>query len=289
MRMSPPACAYFAYVEDEGRVFEIAEFNAVRIDLSQGRPLRRGTGSRSHIELEVITVRADDGLGEEERLVAARPMEGRLEHDLLLRLALRLIEAGGELGFAKDVGDAVITDSVARAEVCVRVVVEGAPADSSGVLRVGGELVVNPGMAQGVLALVRVVIGRLGGEGVSNELGIQVARMIGLLQGEAEIVHGKDVFEKLGFLEVPYAACGPGIVECMRQCVGLGIEVMVILGLVDAYSPENDGRVIPIAPNHAADVIDGRILPSLVADMLPSGDFFEYQETDLVAAIEKVA
>ena len=80
--------------------------------------------------------------------VAARPMERRLEHDFLGGIALRFVESRGWLGFAEDVGDAVIADAIAGAEIAVRVVVEGAPADASGVLRIGGKLVVNAGVAR---------------------------------------------------------------------------------------------------------------------------------------------
>jgi len=52
--------------------------------------------------------------------------------------------------FAEDIGDAVIADAVAGAEISVRVVVEGAPADATGILRIGSKLVVNARVAQGV-------------------------------------------------------------------------------------------------------------------------------------------
>ena len=80
-------------------------------------------------------------------LVAVGPVECGFEDDLFGGIALRLVEAGGRLGLAEDVGDAVVADAVAGAEVGVRVVVEGAPADTAGVLRVGGELIVDAGVA----------------------------------------------------------------------------------------------------------------------------------------------
>ena len=119
-------------------------------------------------------------LGEADGFVAARPVEGGLEHDLFAGIALRFVEAGGGLGLAEDVGDAVIADAVAGAEVGVGVVVEGAPADAAGVLRIGGELIVDAGVAEGVLALALIVVDGLGGEGVADELGVQIARMIRL-------------------------------------------------------------------------------------------------------------
>ncbi len=121
-------------------------------------------------------------------------------------IALRFVEAGGGFGLAEDIGDAVIADAVAGAEVGMRVVVEGAPADAAGVLRIGGELVVNARVAKGVLALALIVVGGLGGEGVADELGVEIAGMIRRFQGKSEVVHGEDIFEKLGLLEVANAA-----------------------------------------------------------------------------------
>jgi hypothetical protein len=64
-------------------------------------------------------------------------MKRWLQHDLLRRITLRFVESGCGLWFAKHIGDAVITDVVAGAEIAVGVVVEGAPADASGILGIG--------------------------------------------------------------------------------------------------------------------------------------------------------
>src|ERR1700689_3535841 len=45
--------------------------------------------------------------------------------------------------------------------------------------------------------------------------------------------------------------------------------------------------MVPIATDHLADVADRDILPILLADVLPTGDLFKYQQSDFVAAIEK--
>ena len=97
---------------------------------------------------------------------------------------MRLVEAGGRLGLAEDVRDAVVADAVAGAEVGVRVVVEGAPADAARVLRIGGKLIVDARMAQRVLALPLVVVGGLGGIGVADELRVEIARMVRRLSAE---------------------------------------------------------------------------------------------------------
>ena len=215
-------------------------------------------------------------------------MEGGHQDDLLIGVALRAVEAGGGLGLAEDVGDAVVADAVAGAEVAVGVVIEGAPADAAGVLRIGGQLIVDAGVADGVFAQPLDVVDGLGGIGVADEFGIQIEGMIGRLEREAEVVHGEDVFKELGLLEVADAAGLPGGVELVGQGVGAGVEVVVVARLVDAHAPENDGRVVPVAADHAADVVDGDVLPGKIADVLPAGNLFEDQESDLVAGVEEV-
>ena len=171
-------------------------------------PVRIGLACQlaSDIELEVIAVGRNQGIGESDVFIAARPVKGGRQDNLFVGIALRTVKARGWLGFAEDVGDAVIADAVARAEVGVGVVV---------------------GLA--------------------------------------------------------------GSVQLMRQGVGAGIEVVVVAGLVDAHAPQDDGGVIPVAANHAADVIDGDVLPGKIADVLPAGNLFQNQKTDLVAGVEEVA
>ena len=46
--------------------------------------------------------------------------------------------------------------------------------------------------------------------------------------------------------------------------------------------------MVPVALDHLAHVADREILPALIADVLPTGDLFEHQESNLVAAVEKL-
>ena len=46
--------------------------------------------------------------------------------------------------------------------------------------------------------------------------------------------------------------------------------------------------MVPVATHHATHVVDRDILPGLVADVLPAGDFLKHEQADLVAGIEKV-
>ena len=281
MRRSPQPARHFERSAAKGGYLRCVNSAAVGIGLGEELAV--------DVELQMVAVGADYGLGEADVFIAARPVEGWLQHNLFLRIALRLVESGRGLGLAEDVRDAVVADAVARAEVAVGVVVEGAPADAAGVLRIGGQLVVNARVAQGVFAQALDVVDGLGGVGVADKFGIEIERMIGRLQREAEVVHGEDVFEQLRVLEVADAAGLARGVELMREGIGARVEVVVVLRLVDAHAPENDGGVVPVAANHAVDIVDGEILPGLVADVLPAWNLFEHQQPDLVAGIEEMA
>src|ERR1017187_446481 len=74
----------------------------------------------------------------------------------------------------------------------------------------------------------------------------------------------------------------------MGQRVGASVEIVIVWGFVDADSPENDGRVIPVAANHAANVVRGNILPSCVADVLPARNFLQDEQAEFVACIQKM-
>ena len=78
-------------------------------------------------------------------------------------------------------------------------------------------------------------------------------------------------------------------IELMRQRVGARVEIVVVPRLVDAHAPQDDGGMIPVAADHAADIVDGDILPGFIADVLPAGNLFQHQQADFVAGIEEVA
>ena len=124
---------------------------------------------------------------------------------------------------------------------------------------------------------------------MADEFGVQVAGMIGRLQWEAEVVHGEDVFEEFGFLEVADAAGRSRGIEAMSEGIGADVKVVVVARFVDTHAPENDAGMIPVAANHAVDVVDGDELPSFVTNVLPSGDFFEDEQAHFVAGIEEMA
>ena len=123
---------------------------------------------------------------------------------------------------------------------------------------------------------------------MSDKLRIQITGMIRLLERKSKVIHRKHVFQKLRLLEVTYSTRRPALVERMSKRIGLGVEVMIVLRFVDANAPENDRWMVPVAANHAANVIDRRVLPRLVADMLPSRNLFQHQKSNLVATVKKM-
>src|SRR4249919_2085835 len=117
------------------------------------------------MKLQVVAIGANNGFGEADGFVATCPVEGGFEDNFFGGIALRFVKTGGGLGFAENIGDAVIADAIAGAEVAVSVVVEGAPADAAGVLRIGGELVVDARVAHGVFGGALDLADGLGGIG----------------------------------------------------------------------------------------------------------------------------
>ena len=117
------------------------------------------------------------------------------------------------------------------------VVVKRAPSDAAGIVRVRRELVVNACMAQRVLSEALDVVNRFRRIGVTDKLGVEISRVVRRLQGEAEVVHGENVFEKLRLLEIADAARLARGIELMRKRIRSGVKVMVVFGLIDAHSP----------------------------------------------------
>src|ERR1700757_629391 len=104
-------------------------------------------------------------------------------------------------------------------------------------------------MTNGVLSEAFHLVDRLRGIRMPTKFCIQIPRMIGRLQGPAEIVHGEHVFQELGLLEVANASRLPCGIELMRERIGARVEVVIVSRFVDAHAPENDRWMIPVPPN----------------------------------------
>src|SRR5215467_7932292 len=74
----------------------------------------------------------------------------------------------------------------------------------------------------------------------------------------------------------------------MSQGIGPGVEIVVVLRFIDSYAPENDRRMVAIATDHPAHVVDGKLLPGFVPNMLPARNLFQDEKTDFIAVVERM-
>src|SRR5882762_11797926 len=116
-----PFVKEFTQFDNEWRVAKVRELFPVGVSFCNQ--------FTANVHLEVIAIGTDNRFRESNGSVAASPMEGRLEHDFFVRIALRLVETRCWLRFPEYVRNSVITDAIPGPEIAVRVVVEGAPAD----------------------------------------------------------------------------------------------------------------------------------------------------------------
>src|SRR5207247_1222634 len=124
--------------------------------------------------------------------------------------------------------------------------------------------------------------------GMAYKFRIQIARMVGRLQREPEVVHRKHVFEEFRLLEVANAASLSRGIELVCSRIRASVEVVIVQRLIDAHAPKNDRGMIPVAPDHAADVVDRDPFPCLVANMLPAGNLLKHQQAELIASVQEV-
>ena len=169
----------------------------------------------------------------------------------------------------------------------VRVVVESAPPCAAGIAIVRSELVMHARVPRHMFRYALHVIETLGGEHVTVELGVHIQRVIRRPQRKTEVVHREHVLQQFRLIQVADAAGLARIVERVRQRVGARVEIVIVLALVDAHAPQHDGRVIPVAPDHLADVAHRQVLPCPVADVLPARNLFEHQQPQFVAGVQK--
>lgn len=135
------------------------------------------------IKFQMIAVGTNDGL-------------------LLSRIAPRFIESCSRFRLTEDIHNSVITDAVACDKARMSIVVKCAPPNTACILWIGRQLIVDLCMAEGMLPLPLVIIGRLRWEGMPDKLRVQIARIIWHLKRKLEAIHSEYVFEKLRILEV---------------------------------------------------------------------------------------
>ena len=78
------------------------------------------------------------------------------------------------------------------------VVIEGAPAETAGILGIRSQLIVHAGMAERLFSEPFGVVSALGRISVPDKLSVQIQGMVRGTKGKTEIVNREHVFEKLG-------------------------------------------------------------------------------------------
>ena len=164
---------------------------------------------------------------------------------------------------------------------------------------IGIGIIQHPGVAQGLLlTLFPAVIG-LGGEHMSivfrDQQGFAGIRCHVLFcldtrRGAVvgEIVVGVDILQQMALFQIPHAGGGPAGIQPVGQGIGAGVQLVIVLTLVDAHPPQHNGRVAPVLQNHLPHILHRLINPVLAADVLPAGDFGEHQQTAAVAFIQEI-
>ena len=165
-----PLMKEFAHFHDKWRIAQVWEAFVVGVGFHHQHVC--------DIELQVVAVGTHNCLRKSDRCVASRPMKCRLKHYFFLGIALRFVEPGCRFGLAKNVGYAVVTNPIPGAKISMGVVVEGAPANAPGVLRIGGKLVMDAGVAQRMFGKSLHLVDRLGWICMTDKLGVQIAGMV---------------------------------------------------------------------------------------------------------------
>ena len=193
----------------------------------------------------------------------------------------------------------MIANAVAGAELLVGVVVKHAPAEGTGNILLRGNCVQHTRMAQHMLQAVFFVVkgfGRIHVTAVFRDqkrlFGVGGDRRFRLTAGLHAVVYkvviGVDVLQQLAVLVTAHAAGRSGGIEFMCRRVGAHIKIVVVLALVDADAPEDDGRVVAVFAHHLPDGLHRHILPRVVAEVLPAGDLGKDRHAQLVTALHKV-
>src|SRR5690554_1056575 len=92
-----------------------------------------------------------------------------------------------------------------------------------------------------------------------------------------KIIVGINIFKELTFREVPNTSRRSCLIIEMGNLVHLFIKSSVILGLIDSDTPDDDGRMVPVTPDHLFQIIFADFFKLLISNVLPTRDFFKNQ------------
>ena len=74
----------------------------------------------------------------------------------------------------------------------------------------------------------------------------------------------------------------------MGDGVGAFVQFVAILAFVDAHAPKDDAGVVAVLLYHFPHIFAGLFLPIVITDVLPAGNFREYQQTQTVTFVEEI-
>ena len=232
--------------------------------------------------------------------VAQRHGRGDLQHDVggCAGRFLAGVDGGGEFRVAEQVHHTVVADAVAAAEFPVGVVVGHAPAKAARHARLGDAVVQHSGVVQRLHQTVRFIVKGLGGEVLAAEFADEVA-LAGVrghggavlaaraAPGVGIIVVGVNVLQQLALAGAAGARRGAGGVQPVDGLVGTLIKGLVVGAAADACTPQKDAGMVAVLAHHLPAVLQRLRLPYFIADVLPAGHLGEYQQTQLVAGVQK--
>jgi len=145
----------------------------------------------------------------------------------------------------------MVTNSISGTKVFVSMIVKSAPADASRNARIAHGGVENMCMAQCMFYQTLFLIEALCGEHVPCMFGYEIRCPLPVFRKHlsrfrdihrplaiiGEVVEGIDIFQKLAAGMASNTSCLPIWIEPAGELIGLGIELMIVLGFVDTYSP----------------------------------------------------
>lgn len=149
-------------------------------------------------------------------------------------------------GIAEHIQNPVIANSVAAAEVFMRIVVKHTPPESAASI-LGSEYVVQHlGITQRMREPVRRIVKTLGREHMPVVLGYKIrdvftAYVIAVACAcSVKVVIRINVFEQMRIANISYSACLTGRIQFAREFIGNCVKSVGVERLVNAHAPQDN-------------------------------------------------
>ena len=105
--------------------------------------------------------------------------------------------------------------------------------------------------------------------------------------GVGIIVVGVHVLQQLAFAVAAGARRGAGGVQPVDGLIGALIKGLIVGAAADACTPQKDAGMVAVLAHHLPAVLQRLRLPHFVTDVLPAGHLDKYQQTQLIAGVQK--